>query len=166
MSKFIKFLLVFSLLFGYQNNVFAGNRDWHIGISPSVYVNPFSRNVLYGLGINLEKEISHRNYWGISLLTYDVDISSSFFKDCEYNLLCYWKPMLSIGKNNYSTLKFGGNIGSSNKGITFGLNAGIEYNIVLRNRIKFFISQDNLLVFRGNETFLSSLSIGLKIPLN
>ncbi len=87
------------------------------------------------------------------------------FKKADYSLLGYYKPSIYLGKNDNAYISFGGNLGSGAKGITFGLNLSLEYAYTFRNRVKLFISQDNLLVFRTDNLLISGVSVGIKIPL-
>ena len=71
-----------------------------------------------------------------------------------------------MSKNQDLYIALGGNLGtSSSAGITFGLNLGIEYDVTFSNGAKFFIAQDNLLVFRSPDRLVCGLSAGVKIPL-
>lgn len=143
----------------------AGEHDWHLGLSPSVLLNLRSRTVRYGGSISLEKQISSRRAIEFNLMATGKRNMGNLIKNSELLLQGYYKPILSLGKNSYSHFKFGPNLGFGPRGLLFGLGAGFEYNIVFRNRVKFFISQDNILVFRGYDRFSSGISLGLKLPL-
>lgn len=143
----------------------AGEGDWHIGLSPSALFNPSSRTFRYGAAVSLEKQLRGRKTMEFGLLATGHKGMEDVIKESELLLTGYYKPVLSLGKNTYSLLKFGANLGFGSRGLLFGVGAGFEYNIVLRNRIKFFISQDNILVFRGDDRFSSGLSLGIKLPL-
>lgn len=146
-------------------NLWAGEHDWHLGISPTVLFNPHSKTIKYGTGISLEKQIAQRRAIEFGVLASVNPQDKEPVKNSEILFTGYYKPILSLGKNSYSLFKLGTNIGVGNQGLLFGVGAGFEYNIVLRNRIKIFIAQDNLLVFRGNDRFSMGLSLGLKLPL-
>lgn len=144
----------------------AGENDWHLYFAPSYYLNPLARNTLQGGQIGFEKEFSHRRIAGFALTVREHELfEKATFKTAEYSLSGYYKPSLYLGKNDNFYLSMGGNIGSGNKGFTFGLNLGLEYSITFRNRMKLYFSQDNLLVFRSDNLLISGFSIGLKIPL-
>ena len=148
------------------NTAKAGENDWHLFLSPNYFINPFARHFVQGGQIGFEKELSRRRLVGFSMVVRDTDLyNRGAFKTAEYSLIGYYKPSIYLGKNDNMYLSFGGNIGSARKGVTFGLNLAIEYEITLRNRLKFFIAQDNLLVFRSDNLLISGLSIGIKIPL-
>lgn len=145
----------------------AGENDWHLHLSPTYFINPLARNLIQGGQIGLEKELSRRRLTGFSLVVRDPNLyGQGTFKSAEYSLMGYYKPPIYLGKNDNMYVSFGGNIGSGFKGFTFGLNLGLEYEITLRNRMKLFIAQENLLVFRSSDLLISGLSIGLKVPLS
>lgn len=145
----------------------AGENDWHIYFSPTYYLNPLNRTVLQGGQIGFEKELTRRRMAGFSLVVRDPTLyNQGSFKTADYSLLGYYKPSIYLGKNDNAYISVGGNLGSGSKGITFGLNLSLEYAYTFRNRIKLFISQDNLLVFRTDNLLISGISAGIKIPLN
>lgn len=144
----------------------AGENDWHIYFSPTYYLNPLHRTSLQGGLIGFEKELTRRRMAGFAVVVRDpVLYNQGTFKKADYSLLGYYKPSIYLGKNDNAYISFGGNLGSGAKGITFGLNLSLEYAYTFRNRVKLFISQDNLLVFRTDNLLISGVSVGIKIPL-
>ncbi|TFH94900.1 hypothetical protein [Porphyromonas levii] len=145
----------------------AGENDWHIYFSPTYYLNPLNRTSLQGGQIGFEKELTRRKMAGFAVVVRDpVLYNQGTFKTADYSLLGYYKPSIYLGKNDNAYISVGGNLGSGSKGITFGLNLSLEYAYTFRNRMKLFISQDNLLVFRTDNLLISGISAGIKIPLN
>lgn len=161
MKKYILILFIFTLLFP---TVHAGERDWHFGFSPATFFNPSSRTLRYGGVISLEKQLHGRNFMEYSLTATGNNQTKDFLKESELIFAGYYKPVMNLGKNSYSLFKLGPNMGFG-KRFLFGFGAGFEYDIILKSRIKLFISQDNLLVFRGDDRFSCGVSIGIKLPL-
>lgn len=143
----------------------AGEKDWHLGVAPTILANPHTRTLRYGGLISLEKQLGGRKAMEFAFMATGNSQTKNIVKDTELLLLGYYKPVLSMGKNSYSHFKLGANLGFGQRGLLFGVGAGFEYNIVFRNRTKLFISQDNILVFRGEDRFSCGLSVGLKLPL-
>ena len=160
----MKYLIFFSLLLLTLLPSKAGENDWYIGSSGHVLFNPSSRAVRYGASISLEKQLDGRKYIEFSLLATGYP-KSNLVKESELILQGYYKPLLSLGKNSYGVLKLGPNLGFGSIGILFGMGAGFEYDVILKNGIKLYISQDNLLVFRGDDRFSCGLSAGIRLPL-
>lgn len=160
----MKYLLFFSLLLLTLLPSKAGENDWYIGSSGHVFFNPSSRAVRYGASISLEKQLDGRKYIEFSMLATGYP-NSNLIKESELILQGYYKPLLSLGKNSYGVLKVGPNLGFGSIGILFGMGVGFEYDIILKNGIKLYISQDNLLVFRGDDRFSCGLSAGIRLPL-
>lgn len=161
----MKRYLFLLLILPYSLGLWAGENDWHIGLSPSLLFNPHTRTIRQAGVLSLEKQLSGRKAMEFSLLASANRGTEDFIKESELLLLAHYKPVLTLGKNTYSHFKLGGNLGFASQGLLFGISAGFEYNIVFRNRIKLFFSQDNILVFRGDDRFSSGISIGLKLPL-
>lgn len=159
--------LIFALLLliSTSANLFAGERDWHLGLSPMLLANPDTRSLRYGTTISLEKELSGRKFMEFNIMATANEKTKDLVQDSELLAMAYYKPVLTLGKNTYSLFRLGGTLGFGSKGLLFGVGAGFEYDIILRNRMKIFISQDNILVFRGDDRFSSAISIGLKLPL-
>ena len=163
----IKTLILTVFLSLLSVNLYAGENDWYMLFSPSCFVNPLQRHSLQGVQLGFEKELSGRNITGFSVFGRSKQLyRKADFKDAEYSLVGYYKPSVATGKNSNLYVSVGGNVGSGSKGVTFGLNLGFEYNLTLPNRMKVFVSQDNLLVFRSDDRLISGLSIGVKIPLS
>lgn len=165
--KQIRIIIVAIVILLFNITMQAGENDWHAYLSPSYFLNPLARNTLQGGQIGFEKELSRRRLTGFSIIVRDKELfSKASFSKAEYSLLGYYKPALYLGKNDNLYFGIGANIGSGNKGFTFGLNLGLEYSITFRNRMKIFIAQDNLLIFRSENLLISGVSVGLKIPLS
>lgn len=165
MKKIYTLIIAIIALLTCQNSQ-AGENDWHLYLSPTYFVNPLARHLLQGGQVGFEKELSRRRLVGFAIVARDPSLySERSFKTAEYSLAGYYKPPLYLGKNDNLYISFGGNMGSGFKGFTFGLNLGLEYEISLRNRVKLYIAQDNLLVFRSENLLVSGLSLGIKIPL-
>lgn len=160
----MKYLILFSLLLLTLLPSKAGENDWYVGSSGHVFFNPASRAVRYGASISLEKQLDGRKYIEFSLLATGYP-QSNLIKESELILQGYYKPLLYLGKNSYGVLKLGPNLGFGSIGILFGMGAGFEYDVILKNGIKLYISQDNLLVFRGDDRFSCGLSAGIRLPL-
>lgn len=161
----MKHLLMLLITLGSFLPSWSGEQDWHIGIAPTALLNPHTRTLRYGGLITLEKQLGGRKAMEFSFMATGNSQTKSIIKDTELLWLGYYKPILSMGKNSYSHFKIGANLGFGHRGLLFGVGAGFEYNIVFRNRTKLFISQDNTLVFRGEDRFSCGVSIGLKLPL-
>lgn len=161
----ILFIAVLALV---STTMKAGDNDWYFFLSPSYYINPLARKLHQGLSIGFEKEISRRQVAGFSLVAREKSLyTQGTFAIADYSLTGFYKPALWSGKNDNIHLSMGGNIGSGkSKGFTFGLNLGLEYSITFRNRMKLFVAQENLLVFRSDNLLISGLLIGIKIPLS
>lgn len=164
----IKVLLIAVLTLAISITMKAGENDWYFFLSPSYYINPIARNLHQGLSLGFEKEISRRQIAGFSIVAREKSLyTQGSFAIADYSLTGFYKSALWSGKNDNIHLSMGGNIGSGkSKGFTFGLNLGIEYSISLSNRMKLFVAQENLLVFRSDNLLLSGLSLGIKIPLS
>jgi len=104
------------------------------------------------------------NFIEVTLLG-TVHPNRDLLKESELVLQGYYKPLLSLGKNSYGLLKVGPNVGFGSIGVLFGAGVGFEYGVVFKSGLKFFIAQDNLLVFRGDDRFSSGVSAGIRIPL-
>ena len=145
----------------------AGENDWYLFLSPTYFLNPLQRTTFQGVQLGFEKQLSRSSIAGFTVFAREKALyTKGTFATAEYSLAGYWKPNIAIGKNSDLYLSMGGNVGSGRIGITFGLNLGLEYDITLFNRVKLFIAQDNLLVFRSDERLISGISIGVKIPLS
>lgn len=161
MKKQLSILLILISFF----SSWAGESDWHLGFTPTALFNPHSRTLRYGAHLSLEKQLRGRKAMEFGILATGHPRMQNILKESELHLTGLYKTILSLGKNSYSHFKFGANLGVGSRGLLFGLGAGFEYNIVLRNRVKLFISQDNILVFRGDDRFSCGIGIGLKLPL-
>lgn len=163
----LKLLAIATLLVALALPMQAGVNDWYLWLSPGYYLNPLQRHGLGGVSVGLEKQISRANTAGLSVYTRDRDLyTAGNFDTAEYGLTGYWKPTLALWKNQDLYLSLGGNLGTGQSGVTFGLNLGLEYAITLYSGIKLFVAQDNLLVFRSDERLVCGLSVGVKIPLS
>lgn len=160
----MKHILFFSLMFLSFFSALAGENDWYVTPSGHVLFNPTSRVVRYGASMSLEKQIGGHKHIEVALLATGYP-NSNLFKESELIMQGYYKPLLSLGKNSYGAVKFGPNLGFGSLGFLFGLGVGFEYDVVLHNGLKLYISQDNLLVFRGDDRFSSGLSAGIRLPL-
>lgn len=157
--------ILFSLLFLLGAlRASAGENDWYVGTSGGAFFNPSSRTIRYGAALSLEKQLSGRNFIEVTLLG-TVHPNRDLLKESELVLQGYYKPLLSLGKNSYGLLKVGPNVGFGSIGVLFGAGVGFEYGVVFKSGLKFFIAQDNLLVFRGDDRFSSGVSAGIRIPL-
>ena len=160
----MKYLILFCLLFLSLLPSRAGENDWYIGSSGYVLFNPSSRAARYGASLSLEKQLEGRKYIEFSLLATGYP-HRNLIKESELILQGYYKPILSLGKNNYGVLKLGPNLGFGSIGLLFGVGVGFEYDVILKSGIKLYISQDNLLVFRGDDRFSCGLSAGIRLTL-
>lgn len=162
MKKYILLSFILTLLLP---TVQAGEKDWHIGLSPTVLLNPNSRTFRYGGSISLEKQLKSRNLMEFNLWMTGDKQTKDILKDSEIILSGYYKPVMSLGKNSYSLFKWGPSMGFGQSGFLFGVSAGFEYDIVFKSRVKMFISQENSLLFRSANRVSCGLSIGFRIPL-
>lgn len=147
--------------------MYAGINDWYVHAAPGYFVNPLQRHTFGSVKLGMEKQLSRSSCAGFDIYARSQNLyTKADFRSAEYSIAGYWKPNVLMSKNQDLYIALGGNLGtSSSAGITFGLNLGFEYDLTFANGMKFFIAQDNLLVFRSPDRLVCGLSAGVKIPL-
>ena len=123
----------------------------------------YEKELSYGNAVEVFGEIGDR--WQRDPVCGKV-CSDSFWKNYYWDGGILYKKNLNRYKNSLLRARIGPACGAVTGDYFFGVEAGFEYNIMLRSGIQFSIVQKNNVNFIHGDTFRNGLLLQVKIPIN
>lgn len=165
-----KKLILFTLLLLLTRSTFAGDGDSYLGIQTGVlYPRIFNATLSY------EKEIAYHNAWEVYIdYATQWDKCSTCGRVCTYSFwkekFAYaigsaYKPVILRGKNNFTRLRIGADLGASNRKFALGVEVGFEFVHTFKNGWQFIVQQKNEVTFWGKPTFKNGALLGVRFPI-
>ena len=162
-----KFCVVVVSLF-YVTSAFAGQGDDYVCLNGGFLFNStlnatigFERELSYTDALEFYGEVGDR--WEEDPVCGKV-CRESFFKNYYWDGGVAYKKCLKRFKNSTLRFRFGPQMGAVRGRFFMAVECGLEYNVVLSNRVQLSVTQKNQVGFLHGDSFRNGLLVGLKIP--